>query len=91
MILNNFTTCVILSNPVTIIYYYRLLTKSCPVLEALQKYFKFECTVGLNGRVLVCGQSTSHTVIVRNCIVASEYMDRASVVKMVDKAALWLK
>ena len=58
------------------------------MLEALRQYFKFECTVGLNGRVLVSSQSLMHTIIVRNCIVASEFMDSDSIAKMVDKAAL---
>lgn len=70
---------------------FRLLSKSCPVLLALGKYFKFECTVGLNGRVLISSQAMVHTIIIRNCIMASEYMDSDSVRKMVDKATLKLR
>ncbi len=51
----------------------RLLTPSSPMLEALGLYFKFEVTVGMNGKVWIHSSSTSHTVAIANAIKSSEY------------------
>ncbi len=69
-------------------YRFRLLRKGCPVLKALEKYYKFECIIGLNGRVLVSNESIQQTIVIRNCIIASEYMDTNTIIQMVDKATL---
>ena len=44
------------------------------MLLALGKEFKFECTVGMNGRVWVRSPSTVHTIAIANALVSSEYM-----------------
>ena len=75
---------------VVVVVVYRLLSKACPVLTALEKYYKFECIVGFNGRVFVTSQYVQQTIVIRNCIIESEYMDKDTVLRMVDKATLKL-
>ena len=68
--------------------HYRLLSKSCPVLQALERHFKFECAVGLNGLVWISAPSLIQTIIIKNCLEASEYMNQDTIREMVDQAAL---
>ena len=44
------------------------------MLEALGKHFKFELTVGLNGRIWVNSSNVVHTIAISNAILNSEYM-----------------
>ena len=46
----------------------------CPILLALEREFKFECTVGMNGRVWVKAASTTHTIAISNALLSSEFM-----------------
>ena len=46
----------------------------CPILLALEREFKFECTVGMNGRVWVKAASTAHTIAISNALLSSEFM-----------------
>ena len=57
-----------------ILLIHRLLSPSCAVLEALGKYFKFESTVGLNGRVWVNSSNVVHTIAISNAILNSEHL-----------------
>lgn len=70
------------------IYYnnalHRLLSPSCAVLEALGKYFKFELTVGLNGRVWVNSASVVHLIAITNAILNSEYKTPEECIAMVN-------
>ena len=65
----------------------RLLSKSCVVLSELGKYYKYESVVGLNGRVWVSSGSLVVTIVIRNCILASEFMSADAVQEMVSLAA----
>lgn len=66
----------------------RLLSKQCAVMEELQKHYKFECVVGLNGRVWLSAPILMHTIIIRNCIKSSEFMSEDSIKEMVRQAVL---
>ena len=66
---------------------HRLLSSSCAVLEALGKYFKFELTVGLNGRVWVNSASVVHVIAITNAILNSEYKTPEECQVMVDSIA----
>ena len=63
-----------------------MLSKSCVVLQALGEHYKFECVVGLNGCVWITSPSLMNTIVVRNLILASEYMDPQTVRDMVNEA-----
>ena len=56
----------------------------CPVLEELGKHLKFECVVGMNGRVWVDSHSMLHTIAVTNALMSCEYMSSEEVKVMVD-------
>ena len=62
---------------------YRLLSPSCSVLQALRKNFKFECVVGMNGRVWVHSKNMLDTIAIVNAISNSEFMDELECVEMV--------
>lgn len=66
----------------------RLLSKESVVQKALGKHIKLECVVGLNGRVWITGQALMQIIVVRNCILASEYMGPQAIQEMVDEAVL---
>uniref|UniRef100_A0A1X7UJH4 Exosome complex component RRP40 n=1 Tax=Amphimedon queenslandica TaxID=400682 RepID=A0A1X7UJH4_AMPQE len=66
----------------------RLLSKQCAVMEELQKHYKFECVVGLNGRVWLSAPTLMQTIIIRNCIKSSEFMSEDSIKEMVRQAVL---
>lgn len=65
--------------------YYRLLAKPSPVLRALGSRLKFECVVGMNGRVWVCASELTHTITIVNAIQNSEYMSQEQCQEMVEK------
>lgn len=65
----------------------RLLSPSCDLLEALGKYFKFELTVGLNGRVWVNSPSVVHVIAISNAILNSEYKTAEECIAMVNSIA----
>ena len=44
------------------------------MVEALGKYFKFELTVGMNGRVWVNSGSVVQVIAITNAILKSEHM-----------------
>lgn len=72
--------------------FHRLLSPSCPILQALgQQHFKFEVTVGLNGRVWVSSRTVSHTVAVSNAILNSEYMSPEQCAELAQEVALRIK
>ncbi len=52
----------------------RLLSPHCNIQDALGEHFKFELTVGLNGRLWVHSRSPAHTIVVSNLILHSEYL-----------------
>ena len=61
----------------------RLLSKEFVLLKCLGKYFPFECTVGMNGRVWINSTSTPHTIAIANAISNSEYMTNNQIETMV--------
>lgn len=61
----------------------RLLVDPCPVLLALEREFKFECSVGMNGRVWVKAASTAHTIAISNALLSSEFMSSEQCKRMV--------
>lgn len=62
-----------------------LLRQSCPVLRVLRNHFKFECTVGMNGRVWVNSISTGSSIAVVNAIQNSEFMSPEQCTEMVQR------
>ena len=63
----------------------RLLAKPSPVLKALGSRLKFECVVGVNGRVWVRAPQLTHTITVVNAIQNSEYMSSEQCQEMVEQ------
>lgn len=61
----------------------KLLSKEFVLLKCLGKYFPFECTVGMNGRVWINSESTPHTIAIANAISNSEYMTNNQIETMV--------
>ena len=55
--------------------------------EALGKYFKFELTVGMNGRVWVNSGSVVQVIAITNAIERSEGMTEEQCRHMVDTTA----
>lgn len=51
----------------------------------LGKFFKFQCVVGMNGRVWVDSTSVRATIAVVNAFQCSEYMSDQQVTDMVKK------
>ena len=72
------SVCMLLLSP-------RLLAKPSPVLRALGSRLKFECVVGVNGRVWVRAPQLTHTIIVVNAIQNSEYMSSEQCQEMVEQ------
>ena len=63
----------------------RLLVKPSPVLRALGSRLKFECVVGVNGRVWVKAADVAQTIIVVNAVRNSEYMSEEQCRQMVER------
>ena len=57
------------------------------MVEALGKYFKFELTVGMNGRVWVNSGSVVQVIAITNAILKSEHMTVAQCRHVVDGIA----
>ena len=64
---------------------HRLLSASCPVLTTLGRYYKFECTVGMNGHVWVICTALAHTIVIINAIKNSQYMTEDQCTKMIER------
>ncbi|EDO36096.1 predicted protein [Nematostella vectensis] len=61
----------------------KLLNKDFILLKLLGKYFPFECTVGLNGRVWINAKTTINIIAISNAISNSEFMDNQQIETMV--------
>ena len=72
---------------IVVFFLHRLLSTSCAVTEALGKYFKFELTVGMNGRVWVNSGSVVQVIAITNAIQKSELMTDEQCRQMVDSVA----
>ena len=57
------------------------------MIEALGKYFKFELTIGMNGRVWVNSGSVVQVIAITNAIEKSEYVTDEQCRHMVDSIA----
>lgn len=64
---------------------FRLLAKPCPVLKALGSRLKFECVVGVNGRVWVRSVDVRQTITIVNAIQNSEYMSQEQCHQLVEQ------
>ena len=62
----------------------RLLSAGCPVKEALERHFKFECVVGMNGRVWINSGHISTTIAIVNALLYSEFMSKDQCSAMVE-------
>lgn len=65
----------------------KLLSKEFVLLKCLGKYFPFECTVGMNGRVWINSASIPHTIAIANAVTNSEYMNNNQIETMVKQLA----
>ena len=63
----------------------RLLAKPSPVLKALGGRLKYECVVGVNGRVWVKAADVVQTIIVVNAVRNSEFMSEEQCRQMVEQ------
>ena len=63
----------------------RLLAKPSPVLKALGARLKYECVVGVNGRVWVKAADVAQTIIVVNAVRNSEFMSEEQCRQMVEQ------
>ena len=70
---------------------FRLLSKEFILLKCLERYFPFECTVGMNGRVWINSSSTSHTITIANAITNSEYMTNDQIQTMVKQLMMGIQ
>ena len=59
----------------------------CCTIRTRQIYYKYESVVGLNERVWVSSGSLVVTIVIRNCILASEFMSTDAVQEMVSLVA----
>lgn len=57
----------------------------CKVLSLLGKHFKFEITVGMNGRVWINSKGIIDTIAIANAIVSSEFMEDDQISVMVQQ------
>ncbi len=64
-----------------------MLLPGCTVLNTLGKYFAFEVAVGVNGAVWFRGVTDVETIVIRNAILNSEYLEEVQTIAMVDKLA----
>lgn len=64
---------------------FRLLTVDCTILQSLGKILPFEIAVGLNGRVWVHSGNSSHTILISNAILNSEFLIPQQIDEMVTK------
>lgn len=64
-----------------------LLDENCVVLQALGRLVPFEIAVGMNGRVWINSASRRHTILISNCILNSEFLQRNQTKAMVAKLA----
>ncbi|KJH45347.1 hypothetical protein DICVIV_08623 [Dictyocaulus viviparus] len=62
----------------------RLLSNQSHLLELLGNHYKFEITVGLNGRIWLKGAVHSHIIIIHNIIKWSEYVLECDIPKFVE-------
>ncbi len=74
-----------MSTPAIAFHPCRLLAESCPVRQALSRYFKFECVVGMNGKVWVNSPTIMHTIAIANAFTSSEYMTEEQCKQMAEK------
>jgi exosome complex component RRP40 len=63
----------------------KLLAEPSPVLKALGARLKYECVVGVNGRVWVKAADVAQTIIVVNAVRNSEYMSEEQCRQMVEQ------
>lgn len=68
-------------------FFHRLLAKPkpCPVLRALGARLKFECVIGVNGRVWVKAADITQTILVVNAVRNSEFMSEKQCQDMVEQ------
>lgn len=59
----------------------------CKVISLLGKHFKFEITVGMNGRVWINSKRIIDTIAIANAIVSSEFMEDDQILIMVQQLA----
>lgn len=52
----------------------RLIHQSCKVLQTLGKFFKFEITVGMNGRIWINAATTDDIIKIHDVLVKTEYV-----------------
>ena len=51
--------------------------------EALEHHFKFECVVGMNGRVWISSGRMNATIAIANALLYSEFMSKEECIAMV--------
>lgn len=59
-----------------------LLDPRCVILESIGKVMAFEIVVGMNGRVWINTESVRKTILLRNAIIHSEYLNEKQIRSM---------
>lgn len=60
----------------------KLLSPSCPFLDLTGKMFKYEITIGLNGRIWIKSGTVINTMLIYNAILLAEHMTAAEIATM---------
>ena len=63
-------------------YIFRLLSKHCLLLGLVQQHLKVEFVIGMNGCIWVSSDAFVHQLIIRNLLVASEFMNDSDIEQM---------
>lgn len=61
---------------------HKLLSRTCPLLQALGQKWPFECAFGMNGKVWIKARSIKEIIAIGNAIYESEYIDNSQIKKM---------
>lgn len=65
----------------------KLLLPHSVVINELGKHFIYEVTIGMNGIVWLRGSDIFATIVIRNCIINSEYLNNIEIIEMIKKFA----
>lgn len=64
-----------------------MLLPDCVVLNSLGKHFTFEAAIGMNGAVWIKSSGILESIIIRNAILNSQYLNDIEIEAMIDVIA----
>ncbi|CAB3407708.1 unnamed protein product [Caenorhabditis bovis] len=68
---------------VSLNYARRILHPSCQILKTMGKFFKFEITVGLNGRIWINADTNDEIIRIYNIIIQAEHVTGDELIELV--------